>query len=197
MAFDVNQFRAAMIGDGARPNLFQVQMNFPNFVGNSSAAQVKSAFLINASTLPESNLGTVPQFYFGREVKFAGNRTYSQWTVSVINDEDFAIRTAFERWVDAINSPIGSLRDVRAAVLDGGYGRDAKVTQYSKTGAPIKIYKFIGLFPVSISPIDVSWGANDQIEEFQVTFDYQYWEDASSDLSSAVALGATVLSGII
>src|ERR1700747_1988777 len=197
MAFDVTQFRAALTGDGARRNLFQVQLNFPSFVTDSTTAAIKSTFLVNAAQLPDSNLGTAPQYYFGREVKLAGNRTYSPWVVSVVNDEDFVIRTAFERWIDAMNAPLGSIRDVRAAVLDGGYGQDAKVTQFGKTGIPISIYNFVGLFPTNISPIDLNWQANDQIEEFQVTFDYQYWTNGSSELAATISAAATVAGGVL
>jgi hypothetical protein len=197
MAFDVTQFRAALIGDGARPNLFQVELDFPDYVNNGGAASFKSTFMVNSAQLPESNLGTAPLFYFGREVKLAGNRTYTPWTVSVINDEDFVIRNAMEGWFAGINSPEGNIRDVRAATLDGGYGVDARVTQYSKTGIPIKTYKFVGMFPINISPIDLNWQANDTVEEFQVTFDYQYWVDGGSDLGAALALGATVLGQVL
>lgn len=197
MAFDVTQFRAALIGDGARPNLFQVELDFPDYVNNGNLAGLKSTFMVNSAQLPESNLGTAPLFYFGREVKLAGNRTYTPWTVNVINDEDFIIRNAMESWFEGINSPEGNIRDVRAATLDGGYGVDARVTQYSKTGVPIKTYKFVGLFPVNISPIDLNWQSNDTIEEFSVTFDYQYWVDGGSDLGAALALGATVLGQVL
>ena len=196
MAFDVTQFRAALIGDGARPNLFQAELKFPDYVTGGTLAGLKSRFLINSAQLPESNLGTAPLYYFGREVKLAGNRTYSPWTVNIINDENFDLREAFEQWIAGINSPEGNIRDIQASTLDNGYGADARVTQYSKTGVPIKTYKFVGMFPVNISPIDLNWQSNDAIEEFQVTFDYQYWTDGGSDLGQALALGATVLGEI-
>jgi hypothetical protein len=197
MAFDVTQFRAALVGDGARPNLFQVELDFPDYVANGGAAGFKSTFMVSSAALPESILGTAPLFYFGREVKLAGNRQYQPWNVTIINDEDFLIRNAMESWFAGINSPEGNIRDVRAATLDGGYGVDARVTQYSKTGIPIKTYKFVGMFPINISDIALNWQANDQIEEFSVTFDYQYWVDGGSDLGAALALGATVLGEIL
>jgi len=196
MAFDVSQFRAALVGDGARPNLFQVELNFPDYVTQGNLAGLKSRFLVQSSELPESSIGTAPLYYFGREVKLAGNRSYQPWSVSVINDEDFVIRNAFEQWFAGINSPEGNIRDIRAATLDNGYGVDAKVTQYSKTGVPIKSYKFVGLFPINVAAIQLGWQSNDTIEDFQVTFDYQYWVDGGSDLGAALALGATVLGEI-
>jgi len=196
MAFDVTQFRAALIGDGARPNLFQVELSFPDYVSLGTLAGVKSRFLIQTAELPESQLGTAPLYYFGREVKLAGNRTYQPWSVNVINDEDFVIRNACEQWFAGINSPEGNIRDIAAATLDNGYGVDAKVTQFSKTGIPIKSYKFIGLFPINVAAIQLGWQSNDTIEDFQVTFDYQYWVDGGSDLGASLALGATLLGEI-
>ncbi len=174
MVFTVDEFRSQLTGDGARPNLFQVQLSLPPFVGGAAEAQ-KMSFMCNTAQLPGSTLGTVQSYYFGREVKLAGNRTYPQWTVQVINDEDFTVRNAMERWHFAINGPVGNLRNQNAASVDGGYGADATVLQFAKTGEVVKAYKFIGLFPIDISPIELNWGANDQIEEFALTFDYQYW----------------------
>ena len=191
MAFDVNQFRAALTGDGARPNLFQIQLVFPNYINNASLAGVKTTFMASSAQLPDSNIGTAPLYYFGRESKHAGNRTYSPWTINIINDEDFVSRDAFMRWHDAINAPVGSIRDVRAAILDGGYAVDSKVTQFGKTGNVIKTYNFVGMWPANVSPIEMNWQANDQIEEFSVTFDYQYWTEADSALGTAAAAAAT------
>lgn len=174
MVFTVDEFRSQLSGDGARPNLFQVQFTLPPFLGVNGAAQ-RMSFMCNTAQLPGSTLGTVQSYYFGREVKLAGNRTYPQWTVQVINDEDFTVRNAMERWHFAINSPVGNLRSPNAPQVDGGYGTDATVLQFGKQGDVIKSYTFIGLFPIDISPIELNWGANDQIEEFALTFDYQYW----------------------
>jgi hypothetical protein len=177
MAFDVTQFRTTLVGDGARPNLFDVQLQFPSFVQNGGTAASVSTFMCKAAQLPGSTLGISPLFYFGREVKLAGNRTYADWTIQVINDENFSIRNAFEQWVNGINDPIGNVRNPIATIVDGGYGSDAVVTHYSKTGNVIKQYNIIGMFPVDVSPIEVDWGQNDAIEEFTVTLAFQYWID--------------------
>lgn len=177
MAFDVNQFRSQLIGDGARPNLFEVQLQFPLFVQLAASATSKSRFLVRAAQLPGSTVGLVPLYYFGRETKLAGNRTYADWTIQVINDEDMVVRNAFEQWINGINDPVGNVRSPSASVIDGGYGSDAVVTQYSKTGDAIKQYNIVGMFPVDVSPIEVDWGSNDNIEEFTVTLAFQYWTD--------------------
>ena len=96
MAFNVAEFRANMIGDGARPNLFQVSLTFPTVALNNTAAGQQTQFLAKSAQLPGSTIGTAPLFYFGRELKFAGNRSFAQWSVTIINDENFTIRNSLE-----------------------------------------------------------------------------------------------------
>jgi hypothetical protein len=176
MAFNVNQFRSQLQSDGARPNLFEVSMPFPAFSlpGN---AQTKMTFMCKTAQLPGSTLGVVPVQYFGRELKFVGNRTFADWTVTIINDEDFSVRNAFERWMNGINSHNLNVRNP-IATTPLGYSVDGEVTQFGKAGNTIKKYKFVGLFPTDITPIDVDWGSNDTIEEFSVTLTYQFWQAA-------------------
>jgi hypothetical protein len=175
MAFNVAEFRANLIGDGARPNLFQVSLNFPTVAANGILAGQKTTFMAKTAQLPGSTVGTVPLFYFGRELKFAGNRTFTDWTLQIINDEDFTIRNSIESWMNAINSHSGNVRNV-GAKGPSGYTVDAEVTQYGKTGNTLKTYKFVGLYPLDLAPIDLDWGSNDTIEEYSVTFAYQWWE---------------------
>jgi hypothetical protein len=175
MAFNVTEFRANMIGDGARPNLFSVTLVFPTIAANGNAAGQKTTFMAKSAQLPGSTVGTVPVFYFGRELKFAGNRTFTDWTLQIINDEDFTIRNSLESWMNAINSHAGNVRD-GAASNPSSYTVDAIVTQFGKTGNVLKEYKFVGVFPLDIAPIDLDWGSNDVIEEYSATFAFQYWE---------------------
>lgn len=203
MTFKVDNFRAALTADGARPNLFEVKMTFPDYVGSDGGL---SRFMIKTAQLPGSTIGAITVPYFGREVKVAGNRTFAEWTVTIINDESFDLRNRFERWHRGINENVSNLRDPRAAttlgaggILDRGtgaaYGVDLEVYQYSKFGGggnafngSIKNYKFVGAFPTDIAAIDLDWGSNDTIEEFSVTFAYQYW--ITDDESSSISLGS-------
>lgn len=178
MAFSVNDFRSQMQGDGARPNLFEVSMPFPGFSAPGNA-QTKLTFMCKSAQLPGSTLGIVPVQYFGRELKFVGNRTFQDWTITIINDEDFSIRNAFERWMNGINSHNLNVRNP-LALAPGGYTVDGDVTQFGKKGDVLKKYKFLGLFPTDISTIDVDWGSNDTIEEFTVNLSYQWWESADT-----------------
>jgi hypothetical protein len=175
MAFNVAEFRANMVGDGARANLFEITMAFPNFAGDSTQASRQIRFMAKAAQLPGSTIGTAPLYYFGRELKFAGNRTFPDWTITVINDEDFLIRNSFESWLNNINSHAGNKRN-GAAENSSVYSADASVVQYTKVGEITKRYRFVGMFPVDVAPIDLDWGTNDSIEEFAVTFAYQWWE---------------------
>jgi hypothetical protein len=131
--------------------------------------------MAKAAQLPGSTIGTVPVFYFGREMKFPGNRTFADWTLTIINDEDFAIRNSLESWMNAINSHATNVRS-GAAATSTGYSVDASVTQYGKTGNELKKYNFVGMFPLDLAPIDLDWGSNDAIEEYTCTFAYQFWE---------------------
>lgn len=175
MAFNVAEFRANMIGDGARPNLFSVSLVFPTLAENGALAGQKVNFMAKAAQLPGSTIGTVPVYYFGREMKFPGNRTFADWTLTIINDEDFAIRNSLESWMNSINSHAANVRN-GAALNSTGYSVDASVTQYGKSGNELKKYNFVGMFPLDLAPIDLDWGSNDAIEEYTCTFAYQYWE---------------------
>lgn len=175
MAFNVAEFRSQLIGDGARPNLFSVTLVFPAIASNGAAAGQKTTFMAKAAQLPGSSIGTVPVYYFGRETKFSGNRTFADWTLQIINDEDFTIRNSIESWMNSMNSHQSNLR-ASGASTPTSYTVDATVTQFGKTGNTLKKYNFVGMFPIDVAPIDLDWGSNDTIEEYSVTFAYQYWE---------------------
>lgn len=185
MPFNILEFRNRLNRDGARPNLFEVSMAFPTVaVPGSAAAQQEMTFMCRAAQLPGSSIGSVIVPYFGREVKFAGNRVFQDWTVTIINDEDFLLKNAFERWMGGINSHFGNRRN-SALNTPSSYVTDASVTQYGKTGSKIKSYQFVGMFPIDLSPIDLDWGSNDTIEEFSVTFQYQYWLSNTTDRTAS------------
>lgn len=171
MAFNINEIKSQLTFGGARASLFQVSFNNPaNGVGN-----VKVPFLVRAAQLPGSTLGVIEVPYFGRKIRLAGDRTFASWTVVVMNDEDFLIRNSLEEWSNKINSLAGNLRSFTSA-SPLQYKSTAQVTQYGKTGEALRTYQFNGIFPAEISPINVDWNTTDTIEEFEVTFAYDYWE---------------------
>jgi hypothetical protein len=171
MAFNINEIRSQLTFGGARNSLFQVTITNPV----NGVADIKVPFLVKAAQIPASTLGVMEVPYFGRKIKLAGDRTFGDWTVSVINDEDFLIRNAMEQWSNSIQSLQGNLRAFGSA-SPTLYKAQAQVTQFSKTGVPIRSYTFNGIFPSEISPIDVDWNSTDSIEEFTVTFQYDWWE---------------------
>jgi hypothetical protein len=160
-----------MLFDGARPALFQVTLQNPA----NSVADVKFPFMCEATALPEADVGTVQVPYFGRFIKLAGDRTYPDWQVTVINDEDFLVRNALEEWSNKINSFQGNIRAFGSAspLL---YKSQAQVVQFSKTGVPIRTYQYNGIFPIAISNIPLAWSSQNEIERFSVTFAVDYWE---------------------
>jgi hypothetical protein len=166
MSFNINEFKSQLVGGGARPTLFRVQITNPVL----PVADIKIPFMVKTAGLPGSNLGFYEVPYFGRFVKYAGDRTFEPWTVTVINDEDFAIRNAMESWSNAINS-----HDSNTRALPQNYKSNAIITQYSKNGSALRTYVFEGIYPETIDGITMSWEAVNQIEEFNVTFQYDLW----------------------
>ena len=171
MPLNITEFKGALTGDGARPNMFQVTIQNPV----SPIATDKMPFLVKAAEIPAATLGEIQQFYQGRAIKYAGDRTYADWTVTIVNDENFRVREAMERWNNAINGSRSNSRNPRFA-LAAQYKTSATVTQLSKTGAPLRTYGFEGIYPKEISNIALDWSVNDTIEEFTVTFSYDFWE---------------------
>jgi|TARA_B100000683_G_C12404056_1_gene520900 hypothetical protein len=170
MAFNINLFAGALKFGGARPSLFQVNITNPA----NAAADITTPLLVRAAQIPAATLGINDVPYFGRQLRIAGNRTFADWTVTVINDEDFAIRNAMEQWSNTINSFQGNLRNFGAS-SPTLYKSNAQVTQFSKTGVPLRVYNFVGIFPTEVAAIEMDWAA-DAISEFTVTFTYDYWE---------------------
>jgi hypothetical protein len=166
MSFNINEFKSQLVGGGARPTLFQVQILNPV----DPAADFKVPFMVRAAGIPGSTVGQYEVPYFGRNIKYAGDRTFEDWTITVINDEDFAVRNAMEAWSNAINT-----HDSNVRALPQDYKSNAIITQFSKDGDPLRSYVFEGMFPVSIDQIDMDWGTVDAIEEFGVTFSYDFW----------------------
>lgn len=170
MAFNINDFTANLTFGGARAALFQVNITNPI----DSIGDAKIQFMAKAASMPGMTLNQIPVSYFGRQIKLAGNRIVDDWTVTIINDEDFLIRNALEGWSNAINGMESNTAATSVELLRL-YKSTAQVTQFSKTGVPIRTYHMRGIFPVNISPIDVNWEA-DAIQEYQVQFAVDWHE---------------------
>jgi len=180
MAFRIQDIKSALELGGARPSLFNVTLQLPQALdipGKDVFAR-KISFLCNAASLPPSTLAAIEVSYFGRKIKVAGNRTFPEWTLTIINDEDFALRDAFEKWSAAINGHSSNLRNSGATSSPSSYKTDAIVKQFGKDSetSPIRKYQFQGVFPTEVSPIEVNWSSENEIESFTVTFQYDLWE---------------------
>ena len=185
MAFNVNQFAGALKGGGARNSLFQVFINNPvNAVGD-----VQVPFMCKAAQIPAATLGIVEIPYFGRQVKIAGNRTYAEWAPTIINDEDFAIRNALEEWNNSINQFAGNLRSFGTSSTSE-YQSTARVQQFDQGGAVVREYEFVGIFPSEVSTIDLAW-ETEGIEEYTVTFQYDYWQVSGGTTGNAGGAGGS------
>ena len=171
MAFSIESFKQQLALGGARTSLFEVQVTNLVYPG----ADNKFTFMCKASEIPEARLSTIEVPYFGRKIKVAGHKTYADWSTTIINDEDFAIRGAIEDWQSAINQPEENtpLSPVNGTPLS--YKSTALITQYGKNQDIIAKYKMIGLFPTLVAAIPLDWNQPDSIQEFQVTFTYDYY----------------------
>lgn len=165
----VDDFKSKLVGGGARPNLFKATVNFPAYAGGEVEL---TSFLIKAASLPASTIGTVNVPFRGRQVLIAGDRTFEPWTVTIINDTDFKIRNAFERWMNGINQH----RNNTGLTNPVDYQADMSVAQLDKSGNEVKKYNFRGCFPTAVSAIELSYESTDVIEEFTVELQVQYWE---------------------
>lgn len=171
MAFSVNDIRSALRFGGARPNQFEVNITFPGAVGGSYTPQ-NLKFFAEAASLPGTDIGNINVGYFGRFYKVAGDRIYPPWEIRILQDEDFNIRHTFETWINEINKTRGNTAG--AVPYPVNYKATAIATQYGKTGNVIREYRFDGLFPTQISPIQLDWATQNQIERFSVRLEYDY-----------------------
>lgn len=188
----IQKMKSTLIGGGARPNLFEVKI--PGAIPGGGVLDDDFSVLCKASQLPASNLGMIDVPFRGRNFKVAGDRTFDEWSVTVINDENFKIRRVFEDWMNFI----GQYGDASGATEPNSYMVDAYVKQLTRSPANIRntgegggegrgltlsvpetIYKFHDIFPTSLSAIDLSYDSTNVLEEFTVSFQVQYWTPAA------------------
>jgi hypothetical protein len=192
----ISQFKSQMVGGGARPNLFEVQVNFPTAVNlgvqGDGAGRFDSdnfRFLCKAAALPASNVAAVEVPFRGRILKVAGDRTFESWQITVINDENFIHRRAFESWMQNI----AQYGDHSGLVNPSSYmgqatvyqlGRNISNQQGTATSSDVARilaqYKFVDIFPTNVSAIDLSYESTDTIEEFTVEMQVQYFYPESA-----------------
>lgn len=165
----VDDFKSKLRGGGARANLFKATLNFPVYAGGDVEL---TSFLCKTAQLPQSSTNSFVVPFRGRDLKVAGDRTFEDWTVTIINDTDFTIRDSFERWMNGMNAH--SANTGLTNPVD--YQADLLVDQLDRDESVIKRYTFRGAFPTILAPIQLDYDTRDAIETFDVTFSYQYWE---------------------
>lgn len=190
----LTDFKGKMTGGGARPNLFEVEITFPTGGGGLLASgpyddvPEKIKFFARSTTMPSSTVGMVPVAYRGRILKIAGDRTFEDWSINVYNDTDFKIRSVMERWVNALNKT----DNTSGYVNPTDYFGTATVRQLGRTPTGwtpnsdaripvLRTYIMQGVWPTFVQDISLDFGANDQIEEFSVQFQVQYWTAFTGD----------------
>lgn len=168
---NIADFKAQMIGGGARPNQFRVELTFPSFVTLGVIAGQRAQFLCRAASLPASTIETISIPYRGRPVNFAGERSFQPWTVSIYNDTTFNIRNALEQW----QSGIQQYNTTNGRTNPTDYQVDLSVHQLDRNGATIKSYKFTDSFPTNIGAITLDYEQQNAIEQFDVEFVYNFF----------------------
>lgn len=193
----ISQFKSQLSGGGARNNLFEVSLGAVDKVpGVTNWPGDKFKFLCKAAALPASIINPIDVPFRGRTLKVAGDRTIEPWTITVINDEKFDIRTALEQWVNAMSK----LENNTGITDPSSYMRDATVTQLGRgitanstaLGSPnvvqLRTYTFKDIFPTNVAPIDLSYDTENAIEEYTVEFQVNYWEAGGSNSDTDIRI---------
>ena len=177
------------IGQGVKPNMFLIDMQYPAALSKEGEDQNLSNLLCKSAALPGSNLGVIEVPFRGRTVKIAGDRTFDTWTATFFNDKDFKLRSFFEQWANSINTHEGNTSPLFTPNNSDGYMADLGVKQLEKdsttNGNVIREYKLHHAFPSAVSQIDLAYDSNDQVSEFTVEFQLSYWTALSGDAAGS------------
>lgn len=168
MSLNIDDFKSKLVGGGARSNLFRATVTYPGFAAGDIEL---TSFMCKSAQLPASTIETIEVPFRGRQLKIAGDRTFEPWSITIINDTDFAVRNAFERWMNGVNGH----QENTGLTNPTDYKADMIIEQLDKTGVAVKRYDFKGAFPSSVGAIDVSYDTENEIEEFEVEIQYDYW----------------------
>ena len=174
----IDDFKANLIGGGARANQFRVTITPPS--GISIGLDVRrTSFLVTASNLPASTLGEIAVPFRGRNIYVTGDRPAPEpWSVTFYNDTDFMIRNAMERWQNGINDYRENTSD-QTALTPAGYQTDLFVEQLDRDDTILKSYIFKNAFPLTVAQIAISSAEAGELETFEVTWRYQHFEPSN------------------
>jgi hypothetical protein len=174
--FNINEFRSKLNG-GAKPNLFEISLSLPTTISlegeNPFGSEGNFKFLCRSGAIPSFTLGLIEVPFRGRRIKLPGDRTFADWTVTVLNDEEQNMRYAFDQWMALINNPDGeeAIREENSE-----YRCTINVKHLNGDGEVTRWYKLYDAFPTDVGAIDLSQDNTDVIQDFTVTFQYHYHE---------------------
>ena len=170
----LDEFKANLIGGGARANQFRVTFNTPGAIATGLDVR-KASFLIKAAALPGQTIAEIAVLFRGRNLYIAGDREFETWETTVINDTDFNIRNAMERWLNAINDTVTNTGLSNVA----DYTADLTVEQLDRDDTVLKSYILRNCMPQGTGAIELSYETANAIEEFTVTWRYSHFEASS------------------
>jgi hypothetical protein len=176
----ITDFKSKLSGGGARSNLFEVVLSFPEAAPADTNVLDKSRFLVKSAAMPASTVTPLPVAFRGRTLNVAGDRTFESWTITIINDTDFSIRSAFENWMNTMNK----VSDNTGITDPALYQADAFVYQLDRDGSTLRAYHFYDLFPTNMSSIPLSYDT-EAIQEFTVEMQVLWWEAIKGDSAKA------------
>ena len=178
----ITDFKSKLSGGGARSNLFECELSFPSTVNVEGLNDIlnKARFLVKAANLPASTIAPIEVPFRGRTLKIAGDRTFETWPITVINDTDFSIRSAFEKWMNTVNR----VSDNTGTTDPADYQADAYVYQLDRNGGTLRKYHFYDVFPTQVSSIELSYDAQG-IQEFTVELQVQWWEAVKGNAANS------------
>lgn len=163
----IDQFKAQLIGGGARANQFRVILNTPSGIATGLIA-ANAQFMIRTASLPGQSITEVPVQFRGRQLYLAGDREFETWPTTVLNDTDFAIRNGIERWMNGINN----LQTNTGVTNVTEYTADMVVQQLDRDDAILKQYTLTSCWPTAISAIDLNMDSANEVETFEITWRY-------------------------
>jgi T4-like virus tail tube protein gp19 len=185
---NISGFVNAFAGGGVRTNLFVVNGVIPGYSDNKAIS-----FLCKSAQIPASSLGTIEIPYRGRRIKLPGDRTFQDWSLTIISDANMSLRSGFENWSSMFNSHVGNVAAPNFMTMMPPWS----VTQLLRDGNPLRTYSFAGCFPSEVGAIDLSYENNDSIAEFSVTLNYSWWEAAKGGVALSSGTGSDAVGALL
>lgn len=184
----IDQFKNRLLMGGARPNHFSIQITIPTSV--PAVLDDKHTYLCKAGSLPASTVIDIPVMYRGREVHFAGERTFAPWTTTIINELDFNVRAPLEAWMNYIQQNSSTTGEETYSSYQGSIIVRQLSRDWSSNDKVMRSYKLFNAYPIEVGEIALSYDIPNAVEEFPVTFVYDWFEPYAGE---PAATGTTTI----